>query len=50
VAASWVATYQGQASVTGTTSFPLRSITSLQIIRGDGVVLVTLPVTGSRSG
>ena len=50
VAASWVATYQGQASVTGTTSFPLRSITSLQIVRGDGVVLVTLPVTGTRSG
>ena len=50
VAASWVATYRGQASVTGTTSFPLRSITSLQIVRGDGVVLVTLPVTGTRSG
>ncbi len=50
VAATWVATYQGQASVTGTTSFPLRSITSLQVVRGDGVVLVTLPVTGTRSG
>jgi hypothetical protein len=50
VAASWVATYKGQASVTGTTSFPLRSITLLEIVRGDGVVLVTLPVTGARTG
>jgi hypothetical protein len=43
-AASWVATYTGSASVTGTTSFPRRSITSLQVVRGDGVVLVSLPV------
>ncbi len=50
VAASWVATYKGHASVTGTTSFPRRSITSLQVVRGDGVVLVTLPVTDARSG
>jgi hypothetical protein len=45
-AATWVATYTGSASVTGTTSFTRDSITSLQIIRGDGKVLVSLPVTG----
>jgi hypothetical protein len=49
VAATWVATYTGQARVTGTTSFPRRSITSLQVVRADGVVLVSMPVTGSRS-
>jgi hypothetical protein len=45
-AASWVATYTGSASVTGTTSFPRETITSLQIIRGDGKVLVSMPVDG----
>ena len=49
-AASWVATYTGSASVTGTTSFPRRSITSLQVVRGDGVVLVSLPVPATRAG
>ncbi len=49
-AASWVATYSGTASVTGTTSFPRRSITSLQVVRGDGVVLVSLPVPSTRAG
>jgi hypothetical protein len=49
-AASWVATYTGSASVTGTTSFPRRSITSLQVVRGDGLVLVSLPVPGARAG
>jgi hypothetical protein len=49
-AASWVATYTGSASVTGTTSFPRKSITSLQVVRGDGVVLVSLPVPATRSG
>ena len=49
-AASWVATYSGTASVTGTTSFPRRSITSLQVVRGDGVVLVSLPVPATRAG
>lgn len=50
VAAIWVATYKGRASVTGATSFSRRSITSLQVIRSDGVVLVTLPVTSTRTG
>jgi hypothetical protein len=49
-AASWVATYTGTASVTGTTSFPRKSITSLQVVRGDGVVLVSLPVPATRAG
>jgi hypothetical protein len=49
-AASWVATYTGTASVTGTTSFPRRSITLLQVVRGDGVVLVSLPVPTTRAG
>jgi hypothetical protein len=49
-AASWVATYTGSASVTGTTSFPRGSITSLRVVRGDGVVLVTLPVPSPRAG
>jgi hypothetical protein len=49
-AASWVATYTGSASVTGTTSFPRRSITSLQVVRGDGVVLVSLPVPATQVG
>jgi hypothetical protein len=45
-----VATYTGTASVTGTTSFPRRSITSLQVVRGDGVVLVSLPVPATGAG
>lgn len=45
-AATWVATYSGDASVTGTTSFPRDSITSLQVVRADGKLLVSLPVRG----
>jgi hypothetical protein len=43
-AATWVATYSGDASVTGTTSFPRDSITDLQVVRADGKLLVSLPV------
>lgn len=44
VAASWVASYEGRATVTGTTSLPAASITSLQVVRADGGSLVTLAV------
>ena len=47
VAATWVASYQGRASVTGTTSLTPQSIASLEVVRLDGSRLVTMKVPHS---
>lgn len=44
VASSWVATYDGEASVTGTTAYELADITRLDITTPEGTVLVSMPV------
>ena len=49
-AAWWVATYSGSARVVGNTSFPRSTITGLQVVRADGVVLVSLPLSHPRAG
>jgi len=45
VASSWEATYDGEASVTGTTAFDVADITRLDITTPDGALLVSMPVT-----
>ncbi len=49
VAATWVASYQGRATVTGTTSLTAQSITSLEVVRLDGSPLVTMKVPPSST-
>lgn len=44
VAATWVATYDGEAHVTGTTGLPLDEIASLEVTTPDGTTLATLTV------
>ena len=44
VASSWVATYDGEASVTGTTAYELAEITRLDITTPEGELLVSMPV------
>ena len=49
VAATWVATYEGEAHVTGTTGLPMGDIASLEVTTPDGATLATLtvpPTTG----
>jgi hypothetical protein len=44
VAASWVASYQGRASVTGTTSFSADSLTRMEVVGTDGRLLARVNV------
>lgn len=44
VAATWVATYDGEAHVTGTTGLALDQIASLEVTTPDGTTLATLTV------
>lgn len=44
VASSWEATYDGEASVTGTTAYEIADITRLDIATPEGQVLVSMPV------
>jgi len=46
VASTWQATYQGEATVTGSTSLPLADIAGLTIKTPDGRRLLNLPVAG----
>ena len=46
VAATWVATYEGQASITGSTEIPARRLTHLVVETTDNQQLVDLPVGG----
>ncbi|MFL6135931.1 MAG: anti-sigma factor family protein [Nocardioidaceae bacterium] len=41
VAASWVASYSGAATVEGTTSLPIADIARLQVVRPDGTALAS---------
>jgi anti-sigma factor RsiW len=41
VAASWVASYSGSATVEGTTSLPIADIARLQVVGGDGTALAS---------
>ena len=50
VAATWVASYEGRATVTGTTSLPPQSISSLEVVRLDGSALVTVKVPHTENG
>ena len=45
VASSWEATYDGEASVSGTTAFDVADITRLDITTPEGALLVSMPVT-----
>ena len=44
VASSWVATYDGEASVTGMTALELADISRLDVTTPEGEILVSLPV------
>jgi anti-sigma factor RsiW len=44
VAAAWVATYHGTATITGHTSFRPDQITRLLVVTDDGVTLVRVPI------
>jgi hypothetical protein len=46
VAAAWVATYEGRATVTGHTSFRPDQITRLLVVTDGGTTLVRVPVRG----
>jgi hypothetical protein len=46
VAAAWIATYEGRATVTGHTSFRLDQITRLIVVTDAGATLVKVPVRG----
>lgn len=46
VAAAWIATYEGRATVTGHTSFRLDQITRLLVVTDAGSTLVKVPVHG----
>ena len=44
MASSWVATYDGEASVTGMTALELADISRLDVTTPEGEILVSLPV------
>jgi hypothetical protein len=44
VTATWVASYAGRATVTGTTSFDTADIRRLQVVRTDGGLLANVDV------
>jgi Putative zinc-finger len=46
VAAAWIATYEGRATVTGHTSFRLDQITRLLVVTDAGSTLVRVPIRG----
>lgn len=46
VAAAWIATYEGRATVTGHTSFRLDQITRLLVVTDAGATLVKVPIRG----
>jgi hypothetical protein len=46
VAASWQATYEGQADVSGATAIPTPSLSALRVVSNDGRVLAAVPVHG----
>ncbi len=46
VAASWQATYEGEADVSGATAIAFPTLVSLRVVSDDGRVLATVPVHG----
>jgi hypothetical protein len=46
VAASWQATYEGQADVSGATAIPTPALSALRVVSDDGRVLAAVPVRG----
>jgi hypothetical protein len=48
VAATWQATYEGRAEVTGATAIPADELSALRIVATDGRPLVSAPGTATR--